>query len=330
MEKRKGKGKKKKKKKRNRAVEPTMSMPIEEIIAELGDDDKSILSSKLSELSNLDSTALELFIDSWATIETERRRQIVVRLAEIAEDNVILSFDGIFKYCLKDGDDEVRSTAIEGLWENEESSLIDPLINMLEEDSSEKVQAVAAIALGKFVNLGEDKKLHPNHMDKVHRALLGAFGDKSRPLEIRRRALESIAPASLPEVKTAIREAHESQNPRLVISAVYAMGKSYDLSWLPLLIKELDSPDAEVRYEAAGACRELEEETAVPHLIRLVDDFDADVQVAALQALAEIANTQAQECLKRCLESEDEVVRQTAEEILNELQEREDPLSFQM
>ena len=119
-------------------MEPTMSMPIEEIIAELGDDDKSILSSKLSELSNLDSTALELFIDSWATIETERRRQIVVRLAEIAEDNVILSFDGIFKYCLKDGDDEVRSTAIEGLWENEESSLIDPLINMLEEDSSER------------------------------------------------------------------------------------------------------------------------------------------------------------------------------------------------
>ncbi len=307
-----------------------MSLPIEEIIAELGDNDKPLLNSKLSELSNLNSTELELFERSWAAIEPERRRQIVLRLVEMAEDNLILNFDSILKYCLKDGDDEVRSKAIEGLWENEEPSLIDPLINLLEQDSSEKVQAAAAIAIGKFAILAEDKKLRSSHIDKVQQALLAAFSDKDRPLEVRRRALEAISQASLPHVKTAIMEAYQSPDPRLRISAVYAMGKSCDPSWLPVLIEELESTDAEVRYEAAGACGELEEEAAVPHLIKLVDDFDADVQAAAIQALAKIANTQAQDYLKQCLESEDEVVRQTAEEVLNQFEEREDPLSFQI
>lgn len=307
-----------------------MPPPIEKTIVELGNSNKSLLNSRLVDLSNLDSEEQELFGRSWPAIEPKRRRQIVHRLVELAEDNLALNFDSIFKYCLKDQDDEVRSKAIEGLWENEEASLIEPLINLLEQDSSEKVQAAAAIALGKFAMLAEHKKLRSCHISKIQEALLRVIGDKNRPVEVSRRALEAVAPISLPQVKAAIMEAHQSSNSRLRISSIYAMGKSCDPSWLPVLLKELASADAEMRYEAAGACGELEEEAAVPYLIKLINDFDVDVQMAAIQALGKIGNLQAKECLEQCLDSTSEAVRQTAREALNELEAQENPLSFRL
>jgi len=127
-----------------------MSSFIEEIIADLTNSDKPLLNSRLTDLSNLNSEELRYLEQAWATIEPQRRRQVIYWLVELADDNFELNFDNIFTSCLKDQDVEVRSKAIEGLWENEEASLINPLIDLLEQDSSEKVQAAAATTLGKF------------------------------------------------------------------------------------------------------------------------------------------------------------------------------------
>ena len=305
-----------------------MALPVEETIVELGNSDKPLLNSILTELSNLNSEELEFFKRAWAAMEPERRCQITHRLVELAEDNLELNFDSIFKHCLKDQDAEVRSKAIEGLWENEEASLISPLINLLEQDSLEKVQAAAAIALGKFAMLAEHQKLRSCHLFKIQEALLGVISDKSKSVEIKRRALEAAAPLNLPQVKKAIMEAYQSHNSRLRISSIYAMGKNCDPSWLPVLLKELASADDAVRYEAAGACGELEEEAAVPHLIMLIGDPDTDVQVAAIQALGKIGGTKAKECLEQCLNNISKAVRQAAEQALKELEAKEAPLSF--
>ncbi len=305
-----------------------MALPIEETIVELGNSDQPLLNSTLTELSNLSSEELEFFQHSWAAIEPKRRCQITHRLVELAEDNLELNFDSIFKHCLKDQDAEVRSKAIKGLWENEEASLINPLINLLEQDSLETVQAAAAMALGKFAMLAEHQKLRSCHAFKIQEALLGVISDKNKSVEVKRRALESAAPLSLPQVKTAIMEAYQSHDSRLRISSIYAMGKNCDPSWLPVLLKELASTDAEVRYEAAGAYGELEEEAAVPHLIMLIDDPDVDVQMAAIQALGKIGGTKARECLEHCLNNISKAVCQAAKQALNELEAEEDPLSF--
>ncbi len=305
-----------------------MSLPIEQTVIELGNIDQPLLNASLTELSNLSSEEMKCLKDYWATIETKRRRQIVYRLVEMAEDNCALNFDVILKHCLQDSDDEVRRQAIEGLWENEEASLVNPLIKLLEQDPSEQVQSAAAIALGKFAILAEHKKLRSDHISAIQAALLTVIGDTQKPVEIRRRALESAAPLSLPQVKTAIREAYQSDSSRLRISAIYAMGKNYDSGWLPILLKELASADTEVRYEAAGACAELEEEAAVPSILRLVNDPDSDVQVAAIQALGKIGGTVAAECLEDCRNSSSAAVRQAAEDALLELANKEDSLSF--
>ena len=143
-----------------------MPLPIEETIADLGNCDKPLSSSRLIYLSNLNSAEMALFEQAWAAIEPERRRPIISRLVELAEDNFEFDFDSIFRRCLNDEDAEVRCKAIEGLWESEETSLINPLINLVEQDYSEKVQAAAATALGKFALLAELGKLRSCHASK--------------------------------------------------------------------------------------------------------------------------------------------------------------------
>ncbi len=301
---------------------------IEETIAELGKSNQLLSTSKLAELSNLHPEELEFFEQMWATTEPKRRQQIISRLVELAEDDFTLNFDSVLKDCLKDQDAEVRSKAIEGLWEDEEPSLIDPLVELLEQDSSEKVQTAAAVALGKFAILAEYDKLSPSRASKVRQALLVALDDKSKPPEVKRRALEAAAPITLPQVETAIGEAYHSGDHKFKVSSIYAMGKSCNPRWLPTLLEELSSPNTELRYEAANACGELGEEEATPHLIRLINDPDADVQLAAIRALGEIGGTEAKNCLEKCLDNSTEAIQQAAEQALYELEIEGERLSF--
>jgi HEAT repeat protein len=306
-----------------------MTSPFEKIIAGLGSTDEPLHNTDLAELSNPGTEDMKVFRAYWPDISPERREQIVERLVELAEESVELNFDAIFRYCLKDESSGVRSKSIEGLWENEETSLITPLIEMLENDVSEDVQAEAAKALGKFTLLAEHGRLRGQHAEKVQEALLSAIGDERKSAEVNRRALEAIAPVSLPEVREAIADAYKSGNRVLKASAIFAMGKSCDPVWMPVLLSELASKDAEMRYEAAGACGELEQEEAVPSLINTVnDDEDIDVRIAAVQSLGRIGNAPARECLKHFLESNSEAIRQAAEQALNEIEVSEDPLTF--
>jgi HEAT repeat protein len=303
---------------------------IEEIIAELADCTRQLLASRLLELSDLSAGELGFLEQVWAEIETERRRQIVSRLVELAEDNIELNFDGIFFKCLKDPDEEVRCSAIDGLWENEESALINPLIDLMEYDTSERVQSAAAIGLGKFASLAELEQLRSYYKSRVCQALLEAFDDKTKPVEVRRRALEAASPLSLPPVKEAIRTAYHSDHHGLRNSAIYAMGRNCDLSWSPFLLRELANTDAEMRYEAVAACGELGTEEAVPRLCELTDDPDTEVRLAAIRALGEIGGTKAKAWLEHCLETPVELIRQAAEQALRELEAWENPLSFRM
>ncbi len=307
-----------------------MSLSIEETITNLSNSANPLPGSKLIELSSLNSEELGLLKQAWAAIEPKQRRQIVYRLVELAEDNFELYFDNIFKNCLKDPDAEVRCKAIEGLWESEEPSLINPLVNLLGNDSSEKVQAAAAEALGKFAMLAEHEKLRSCHKAKICQALLTVIGDESKLIEVRRRALESASPLSLPQVNRAIMEAYQSDNPKLRVSAIYAMGRNCDPSWLSILLKELASVDAEMRYEASVACGELGEEEAVPGLAELTSNPDTDVRLAAIQALGKIGGSEAKGCLEKCLSNPSELIRQAAEQALHELEAWQAPLTFRV
>ena len=61
-----------------------MSLPIEEIVADLGNSDKPLLSSRLIDLSDLSSEELAFFETAWALIEPKRRQQIIRAVVVVA------------------------------------------------------------------------------------------------------------------------------------------------------------------------------------------------------------------------------------------------------
>ena len=299
-------------------------------LAELSDESKPLVSSKLANLSATSQEELVLFLEAWAEIGFERRRQIASQLVGLAEEDPKLNFDDIFHACLRDPDEIVRVRAIEGLWEYENHSLIDTFINMLREDRQESVRAAAALALGRFALLAELGKLRPDDGAKVEKALAEVIDDQEEQLEVRRRAVEAIATLSLPKVTEIIQEAYQSDDDQMRVSAIYAMGRNSDPAWLPTLVKELSNPDTEMRFEAAGAYGELGGEEAVPHLVRLIYDLDAQVQLSAIVALGKIGGNEAGAALRECLNHTAEHIRGAAEDALEELGFSKDPFSFRI
>ena len=225
----------------------------------------------------------------------DQKIQLINRLIELAEDLTELNFDAILSTA-HGPEEEIRRKAIEGLWETEDSSLIEPLIKLMQSDPSPKVRSDSALALGRFAMLAEHKKINPEYMPILCKTLLESYNE-SDDIDIKRRALEAVSPLSLPR-EEAISEAYYSDDLKLKASALYAMGRNCSLDWINHLIKELSSPVAELRYEAAGACGDLGEEIAVPYLIEVADDDDVDVRIAAIIALGKIGDEEAQEYLK--------------------------------
>ena len=303
-------------------------MSLANVLATLSDGDVPLPDATLTELSELEPRGLCLLTQTWDSIEEHRRREVVSRLAELADSNVELSFHGIFKQCLNDSDPEVREEAIRGLWECEDKSLVDTFIFLMEQDASEAVRAEAARALGRFALLAEHGMLAPDYARLIAGALLDAARDTSRSLAVRRAALEAVAPLSLPEVETLITDSYRSADDRIRISALRAMGTSCDASWLPALFGELHSPDSDMRCEAAAALGEIEDESSVSELADLVYDEDVEVRLATIRALGSIGNNEATECLTLCLDDPDEAVSRAAEEALDELADGTDMSSF--
>ncbi len=305
-----------------------MSSHIERTIAGLADGDYTHPDPKLINLSNLSPAEEKLLEESWTGVDVERRRQIMNQLVELTEDNVELNFDSIFHYGLGDSDAEVRAKAIEGLWECEDVSLISPLIERLEQDTSPEVQFAAATALGNFALLAEFNKIRSRYTSLLVKTLLGVVDDPTRQVAVRARALESVSPLSLPRVRDSIEHAYHSDNLEIKASAIHAMGQNCDTLWLPILIREMDSANADIRCEAADASGGLGEKEATPHLVKLIDDPDAKVALTAIQALGKVGGAEAKKRLKELLADPEVTLQQAARDALEELEADEDPFRF--
>jgi HEAT repeat protein len=272
-------------------------------------------------LSRLGREALVSFQATWPTIPAPRRREIIQALTGITETNFEVNFDSVFLLGLHDDDPGVRAAAINGLWEYEKPTLIETLIRLLQRDEAETVRAAAAIALGRFVYLGEVEKIPRHQVAPARAALLEAIHRPGESVEVRRRAVESIAYVSEKEVVGIIESAYYDENELMQASAIFAMGRSADSRWVKRVISELEHPAVEIRLEAVRACGELEARAAVPPLIELLeDDPDLELQVAAIRALGRIGGNDARHVLEQyAAESEEETLARAAEEALDEI-----------
>ncbi|MGQ9492222.1 MAG: HEAT repeat domain-containing protein [Anaerolineae bacterium] len=301
---------------------------FEEALVRLADEDVPLSSPVLYALSGPTSEEVRLFGRQWPTLSLERRRKIIALLAESAEANFELDFNDLFRVTMTDEDEHVRTVSIEGLWEDDEVTLIAPLVHALRHDTAVSVRAAAASSLGRFVLMAELEELDERYACSIRAALLETIGNKGEHVEVRRRAVESIAYLGEDYVREIIAAAYQEAEESMRISAIFAMGRSADKSWARIVQAELSNANPAIRYEAARACGELEVKEAVPALIRLASDPDREVQFAAIVALGQIGGTRARRFLERCCRSKDEIVRLAAEDALAELEWGQQPLDL--
>jgi len=185
---------------------------------------------------------------------------------------------------------------------------------------SAKVQAAAAIALGRFALLAELSKIDSQFKVEIGQSLLTVFNDEARPIDVRRRALEAVAPLSSAGVKETIMKAYQNSEFKLKVSSIYAMRMSGNPEWLPIIIKELSSSEPEMRYEAASACGELGGRAEVQPIISLTNDEDIEVRLAAIEALGKLGGAEAKAKLKKLSGDKSEAVREAARQAIYEIE----------
>ena len=303
-------------------------MALGDVIPRLLDAGSELKPSLLGRLSGLTSDEQRELLEAWGDIPSSRRLMIIRAVTGMAEDNIEMEFTGLLCGALADDDAPVRASAAAGLWETGDRTIIPPLAAMLENDESHDARAAAASALGHFAELAEAGKLIERDAMMVRSALLGALEDEDEETAVRRRALEAIAPVRHPDVPGWIRWAYQSGEPLLRQSAVYAMGRTCDSAWLPVVVAEFGSSVPAMRFEAANAARELADPKTLPYLHELTSDDDPQVALAAVHAVGGIGGTAARKLLKHYVEQGDPTLSEAAQEALRALEADEGDFSM--
>jgi HEAT repeat protein len=273
-----------------------------------------------SDLTTGDLSKLEAI---WPKAPIWRRQAMMEDIEELGESDLLLSFEAFGRFALKDSDPKVRQFAVRSLWDYESSDLVPILINMMENDSDTNVQAAAASALGRYVYLGELEELPENVFHHVEdRLLLTCRG--SEAVLIRRRALEALGFSSRDEVSALIENAYASGDTDWMASALFAMGRSANERWSPMVLAMLESLHPAIRLEAARAAGELEISAAVPRLVELLNDDD-DARLAAIWSLSQIGGEGVRDLLEKMYEDiEDDTETELLESALDNLSFTED------
>ena len=258
----------------------------------------------LSGLSNDDINKLE---PVWQDVHAATRRKIVRTLIDYSEVDIRLDYRSTGMMCLHDADPGVREAAIELLWEDQSLELMNELIRIVKQDDNREVRAATLTALGRFILAGELEHLPQDETVAALNAALAIWENTKEDVSVRRRALEAISNSSHKIVPSAIEEGYNSPYQQMQVSAVFAMGRSYDADrWGEIVIDLLDSEDPEMLYEAARAAGELSLDDAVPKLAQITMDGDREVMIVAVEALGEIGGKTATRVLDALMEKAEE------------------------
>jgi HEAT repeat protein len=271
---------------------------LTEAISAIRDGDLSLTQiARLSDLSRVNARALAA---AWDSIPESNRIDLVRRFDELSEERVELNFGRALRVALDDRSAVVRQLAVAGLWEDESSELLDRLRDMLVNDESPDVRAQAAAALERFSSMAAVGSLDEPVANDLRHVLRQSAIDANAPYSVQRRALESLGPyAADPQISSLITEAFDSDDHGLQCSALYAMGRSQDSRWLPMILLQLESEDPEIRFEAARAAGLLGSTDALPVLMLAARDDDAEVRHVAISAIGQIGGRGAVRALER-------------------------------
>ncbi|MDQ6694058.1 MAG: HEAT repeat domain-containing protein [Chloroflexota bacterium] len=302
--------------------------PFEDKLLQVGQG-KDPVHSALTFLSDLNSDDRSSLRATWPEIPVERRKYILKELISMAEDNIDLDFRHVFLLALEGGDVEGRLAAIDGLAEDESRLLLNRYIEMVRKDPDRAVREAVATALGRFTYLAHcGKFVTGQQAEKLRDVLVAVSKDRQEAGDVRRRAVEALGYFhGDKDVQELIKESYE-RGGTAAESAVFAMGRSMEEQWQQVVLDELKSGRASMRYEAAHAAGEMVLEDALPFLVKMIDDRDTEVRLGAVWALGQIGGKPAAEALARALKSTNIALREAAQEAMDEISFASNPMDI--
>jgi len=206
---------------------------------------------------------------------------------------------------LQDPDDGLRIGAVRALGMQKNEFAVPALIIALN-DSNKKVNSVAAWSLGQ---IGDESAVPAlidrmkNHTDKGVRksaaCALGKIGGE-------------MAVAALEEVL----KAHDED---LYIDAAKSLYKNGNKTWMPFLVKALESPNKKNRRNAAYTLGDIGDKTVIPSLLKALKDSDWVVRENAAVALGKLGDKSDIPALKIALKDPNKSVRYASAKALGRL-----------
>ena len=303
------------------------------IIDELLNGSKDLSRRSLQQLSDIDPASLKTLMEAWPRVQPERKRLLLEELHSLADDDTLVSFDDLARTMLTDADSQVRAGAIRLLDECEDLKLVPAFIKILTGDDNADTRAEAAVALGKYVELGELEEISEKIQRQVEDTLLAKVNSDDQLL-VRRNALESLGYSSRPEVITVIESAYHRENPDWQASALFAMGRSADERWDEHVLSSLLDEIEIVRLAAVEAAGELSLDSARTALFKLLEDEeDDDISAAAIWSLSQIGGEDVRIYIQNLIdqsEGEDDEQVEFLEDALDNLFFTEDLAKFDL
>lgn len=274
--------------------------PIEDIIQQLRDADIPYSPKLLLHFSDLDSASLSTLRDTWLSLQVERRRVLMIGLAELAEADPLQLFEGTGEIGLSDTDDEVVIAAIDLLFESDNRHLIDRYIALMQDKSrQDKLRAAAANALTPYYHKCALEEMDETVNEKIEAALMASYESERSDL-VRRRVLETLGYCNKPEIKDIITHALAHEEIYWTESALLAIGRSMDNSWDPTVMDYLDHDNPIVLSQAVHAAGLLNLNRAKRKLFKMLNlDTDIEVRQEVIWALSQIGGDDVIERLER-------------------------------
>lgn len=289
--------------------EPREELSFAHILQLLSDEGNPFPARELNRFSGLEREDLKSFSEVWSTLSQPRKTSFLEDLEMLSEGDTVLDFDQVAAIAIGEEEEKLRQLGIRNLWQTEDPGFVPQLVEALEEDDSPAVRAQSAQVLGRFIYLGEIGRIKKEQQQVAEEALFSAM-ERDPMDEVRQRTLESLAYSSDGRVDGLIEDAYDFGEEDWQAAALFAMGRSADNRWNPIVLERLEDPSAELSREAARAAGELEIEEAIPGLLSLLNDDVREVRLAAAWSLSQIGGDAAAEALEEYLdraEDEDEI-----------------------
>lgn len=281
---------------------PNHSVSVDQLLDHLSQDDVQLNATLIYGLSDLDKHAIERIRPAWLLLDNDTKVSIIRHLIDVAESNVELHYDPLGLLVIEDRNANVIEAGIDLLWENESVELLEQLIQFTHHSYPDHLRSTAIRHLERYVLLGEYGEIPLESRNQVLECLLTLWHSNPHHNSLRGAVIECLGNASFEELPNLIEEAYASDSEEIRRSAVYAMGRTCDITWEDVLLTELDNRDAQMRYEAARACGQIETEEAILPLYHLVMNDEAEVQEIAIWAMGEIGGHFAQDRLENLAE----------------------------